>query len=90
MNKLRFSKLNYDTLKIAETTVFILITYEPESNININFGYGHYSFKGPIKVAKTWLVELKTIVDKKAEAEKNKAAKKDKAEKIKVRIEGTA
>lgn len=82
MNKLRFSKLNYDTLKIAETTVLMLIINEADYNININFGYGRYSFKGPIKVAKTWLVEIKTIIDKKVE-DKEKKDKRIKAKKEK-------
>ena len=71
MNKLSFSKLNYDTLKIADKTVLNLIMNDSGSNIIINFSYGCYYFKGPIKFVKSWLEDLKAIVDKKAEAKKN-------------------
>ena len=74
MNKLKFSKLKHDTLEIAEATLSAFIEHDPESNIIINFGDGDYSFKGPVSVAKAWLIRLRVIADKKAE----KKAKKDK------------
>ena len=63
--KLRFDKINENTIKIAQLTVDNIIYYIKNSdntNIVISFNCGEYYFSGNIKHATQWLNILKDIV----------------------------
>ena len=63
--KLRFDKINENTIKIAQLTVDNIIYYNKNSDntkIVISFNCGEYYFSGNIKHATQWLNILKDIV----------------------------